>query len=109
MELVINTIMQIIINPAQIGYEKFESFVYNHPIGNFFQSTKAYYFSKAVDNYESILIAAEANGEIVGSLLSVIIREGNGIKVYIHSSYIVRGGRLPTLEVHARKGRVFLP
>lgn len=90
--------MQINSNPAKIDFTKLESFVYNHPNANFFQSTKAFNFFNEVNNYEPILIVAEEDNEIVGSLLAVIIKEGNGIKGYLSKRCIIWGGPLVKLD-----------
>ena len=86
--------MKIITDINQIHFQDLEQFVYNHPNGNFFQSTKAYQFFQSVENYEPILIVAEENGEIVGSLQAVIIKEGKGIKGFLSRRCIVWGGPL---------------
>ncbi len=85
--------MTIFTDLTNIDFEKLESFVYNHPNGNFFQSTKAYQFFKSVENYEPILIVAKNGEEIVGSLLAVLIKE-KGIKGYFSRRCIVWGGPL---------------
>ncbi len=86
--------MKIITDPSEIDLNKLEKFVYHHPHGNFFQSTKAFLFFKAVDNYEPVLIVALDGEEIVGSLISIVIREGKGLKGYFSSRCIVWGGPL---------------
>lgn len=84
--------MKIITDINQIHFQDLEQFVYNHPNGNFFQSTKAYQFFQSVENYEPIFIVAKDNDEIVGSLLAVCIREGKGVKGYFSRRCIIWGG-----------------
>lgn len=84
--------MKIITDINQIHFQDLEQFVYNHPHGNFFQSTQAYQFFKTIDNYEPIFIVAKEKDEIVGSLLAVCIREGKGIKGYFSRRCIIWGG-----------------
>jgi len=86
--------MQIISNPAKIDFGKLESFVYNHPDTNFFQSTFAHKFFNAVDFYEPVLLLAESDGQYVGSLQGVIMKEGSGVKGYLSNRLIVFGGPL---------------
>ena len=85
--------MQIFTDLANIDFEKLESFVYQDPRGNFFQSNKAYEFFKSVNNFEPILIVARDGEEIVGSLLAVLIKE-KGLKSYFSRRCIVWGGPL---------------
>lgn len=84
--------MKIITDINQIHFQDLEQFVYNHPNGNFFQSTKVYQFFQSVENYEPIFIVAKDNDEIVGSLLAVCIREGKGVKGYFSRRCIIWGG-----------------
>jgi len=85
--------MQIISNPAKIDFAKLESFVYNHPNANFFQSPMAYVFFKTVNGYEPVLIAAEEGKKITAILLAVIIKDP-GIKGFFSKRCIVWGGPL---------------
>jgi len=86
--------IKIITDTSKIDLNDLEQFVYQHPHGNFFQSTKAFYLFQAVDNYDPILIVALNGEEIVGSLLAVVIREGKGQKGYFSRRCIVWGGPL---------------
>jgi len=85
--------MKILTNITKINFEELEAFIYHHPHGNFFQSTKAYTFFNSVDNYDPVLLVAKEDNEIIGSLLAVIIKE-SGIKGYFSRRCIVWGGPL---------------
>ncbi|MCF8264846.1 MAG: peptidoglycan bridge formation glycyltransferase FemA/FemB family protein [Melioribacteraceae bacterium] len=71
-----------------------ETFVYNHPHANFFQSTKAYNYFSSIKNHSSILIVARNQHEIIGSLLAVLIKEGRGLKGHLSKRCIIWGGPL---------------
>jgi len=86
--------MQIITDTSEIDLNKLEQFVYHHPHGNFFQSTKAYLFFQAVENYDPVLIVAMDGKKVVGSLLAVVIKEGKGLKGYFSRRCIIWGGPL---------------
>ena len=85
--------MEIITDFNQIDLNSLEEFIYNHPHGNFFQSTNAFKFFQSVDNYEPILLVAKEKDEIVGSLLAVVMKE-KGLKGYFSRRCIVWGGPL---------------
>lgn len=86
----INTLTDI----SKIDLNQLEEFVWHHPQGNFFQSIKAFRFFQAINIYEPILIVAVEGEEIVGSLLSVVMKEGRGVKGYFSRRCIVWGGPL---------------
>jgi len=86
--------MQITANIEEINLSRVEQFVNRHPHGNFFQSTKAYQFFKAVDNYEPLFIVVLDGDEITGSLLAVLIKESGGLRGYLSRRCIVWGGPL---------------
>jgi serine/alanine adding enzyme len=69
-------------------------FVNLHPYANIFQSVEAYNFFKTATNHEPVLIVVEDDGEILGSLLALIITEGKGLKGYLSRRCIVTGGPL---------------
>lgn len=84
----------IITNPLELDKQKWAEFVYNHPLGNIYQTP---YFSKIyknTKNYQPINIIIKKDEEIVGVLLAVIINEGSGIKRNITSRSILIGGPL---------------
>ncbi len=61
---------------------------------NFFQSSQAFRLFQALDNYKPIIILAEENEEILGSILAVFISEGNGLKGHFSNRCIVWDGPL---------------
>jgi len=71
--------------------KRWESFVQNHPNGNFFQAPAAYQFFSGVEGYAPVMIYAEEENNIKGILSSVIIKE-LGIKGYFSRRCIVYGG-----------------
>jgi len=85
--------MKIISDRSEINFDNLEQFVYHHPHGNFFQSTKAYEFFQSVENYEPVLLVAKKGNEMVGSLLAALMKE-KGIKGYFSRRCIVWGGPL---------------
>lgn len=89
-----NNKFQIITDIDEASLECVEQFVYNHPNGNFFQSTKAYNFFRSLPSYKPALLVAKEDDEIVGTLLAVVIKEGNGINGYFSRRCIVWGGPL---------------
>ncbi len=84
--------MKITPNSNELDLTKLDTFVSKHSNGIFFQSSKAFKFFQSVENYEPIIIIAEDNEIIVGSLLAVIIKEGKSLKGYFSSRCIVYGG-----------------
>ena len=86
--------MIIISETSKIDLKRLENFVYHHPHGNFFQSSKAFQFFQSVDNYEPLFIVARDGDEIAGSLLAVVIKESGGLKGYFSRRCIVWGGPL---------------
>lgn len=79
-------------NPSDEQLCKIEEFVFNHPNGNFYQSTKAYQLFKEIENYQPLFFIAEENGKIKGSLLAFVIRDGKGIKKFLSRRCIIWGG-----------------
>jgi len=75
-------------------HTELEAFVRTHPFANFFQSAKAVEFFRLVPNHTPILITAWENDKIIGSLVAVLIKEGNGLRGYFSRRLIVWGGPL---------------
>jgi len=85
--------MKIISDYKNIDLNNLESFVYNHPSGNFFQSTHYFNFIKSLPPYQPILIVFQDDNEsIKGSLIAVIQKEKGIIKSKLSSRCIVIGG-----------------
>ncbi len=72
-------------------YNKIESFVTNHPNGNFFQSPAAYKLFQSAENHQPFVIIASENEELKGILTGVIFNEP-GIKGFFSRRCIVWGG-----------------
>jgi len=86
--------IRTIINLSELDFKKVTQFVSSHPNASFFQSPIAFHFFKSVENYQPFLFVALENDEIVGSLLAVVMQEGNGLKGYFSRRGIVWGGPL---------------
>jgi len=85
--------MKIIIDCNNIDLNKLEAFVYNHPNGNFFQSTLYFNFIKSLPQYEPIsIVVQDDEGNITGSLIAVIQKEKSFIKSKFSRRCIVIGG-----------------
>lgn len=74
--------------------KEFRQFVYDHPNGNFFQSDEAFLLFENASFYEPFLLIANESNEIIGSLLFVIIKEGNGLTGFFTKRCVVWGGPL---------------
>ena len=81
-------------NLTDSDFSALDAFMHPHPQANFFQSTQAFRFFTAVENYDPFFIVARDGQEIVGSLLAVVIKESGRVKGYFSRRCIVRGGPL---------------
>ena len=86
--------MEINTKINDVSLARIDSFVSHHPNGNFFQSSKAVIFFQQVENHEPILIEVQENGDTVGSLLAIIVKESGGAKGYLSRRCIIWGGPL---------------
>ena len=86
--------MQIVNDFTHMDVAALDSFVEKHPNGNFFQSGKALEFFRSVPKHQPVVIVALDNNEVIGSLLSVIIRDWSSIKGYFTRRCITWGGPL---------------
>ena len=89
-----NPTIKVITDNSGIDRTKWNDFIASQPNANFFQSPGAFQFFQAVENYQPLLVIAEENNQIVGSLLAVLIRDGKGLKGYFSRRCIVWGGPL---------------
>ena len=89
-----NPTIKVITDNTGFDRPKWNDFVESHSSANFFQSPEAFQFFQSVENYQPLLVIAEENDQIVGSLLSVVIRDGRGVKGYFSRRCIVWGGPL---------------
>lgn len=87
-----SSIVKLIASPSNPQLHKLEDFVFNHPDGNFFQSSHAYLAYKSAKNYEPILLVAERHNEIIGSLIALLIKDGGSIKSIFSRRCIIWGG-----------------
>lgn len=81
-------------NNIQIYYKKLEAFVYNHPLGNIYQSPDFYNNYLYTKNYEPILIFESKNHEIIGSVLGIIIKQSQGLIGKLSARSLIIGGPL---------------
>lgn len=86
--------MRIIINNISPDIEKkWKNLLTGHPHNTIFQSPDMYSFYLKVQNFEPFLFyASDEDGNCMGILLAVIIKEGKGIKGYLSSRVVVYGG-----------------
>jgi len=87
-------LIKLFTEESQFDLTELEEFINYNENSNFFQSIQAFIFFKNVDNYKPLLIVAKEKEKVVGSLLALIIREGNGIKGYFSRRCVVWGGPL---------------
>ncbi len=71
-----------------------KSFIESVPESNYFQSLAFYHLTLGAPGFQPVLIIAQKNNEIVGSLLGVIQSNGSGIKSWMSRRLIVWGGPL---------------
>jgi len=82
-------------NISDNSFQKWNNFLYSHPHNTVFQSPEMYSFYEKVRNFTPYAFIAEDNqGEIVGVLLAVLIKEGKGLKGFFSSRVVVYGGPL---------------
>ncbi len=79
----------------EIDHKKWSQFVYQHPKGTIFQTPEMYEIYKYTKNYEPISLAiVNEDNEIMGTLLSVIQREYDGMVGDFSTRAIIWGGPL---------------
>lgn len=87
--------IKIIECTAKVNDEKkWAQFVFNHPLGNVFQSPEYFQVFKEIQNFQSNAIIAIENDEIIGSLVYIIQKEAKGILGILSSRSIIMGGPL---------------
>ncbi len=77
---------------SSIDRDSFNSFIKKHPNGNFFQSLEAFTYFTSVEGYKPLIILASVDGEIVGSLLAILMKEKKKIKGYLSRRCIIYNG-----------------
>jgi len=73
---------------------KVDDFVSTHPNGNIFQSKAMFDLYSSIENNTPFIIVVLKNGQIVGSLLSVIMEEPGILKSLFSKRCIIEGGPL---------------
>jgi len=79
-----------------------EEFVQQHPLGGFFQSGRAFRFFSSLEHFTPMLLTAQKDGRILGSLLCVAMQEGGGPKGFFSRRCIINGGPLVSEEAPDR-------
>ncbi len=82
--------MKILTDISQIDKQQWSDFVKNHPLGTVFQTPEMYECYANAESQPNIIVAEE-NGQIVGVLASVLLKE-KGIKGCMSVRSIVTGG-----------------
>lgn len=86
-----------------IDREKWSNFLLNHPAGNIFQTSEFFNVYRETKNYEPIfLYAIDDKNDLLGILLSVIIKSNGGILGRFSSRTIIFGGPI----VRENDGRI---
>ena len=78
----------------KINIQQWSEFVSNHPYGNVFQTPMMYEAYLKTNGYTPLIFIAYQDNNIVGVLLSVLIKESGFIKGYFSSRSIITGGPL---------------
>lgn len=87
--------MHIINDYNAIDKANWREFVLNHPRGNIFQTPEMYNVYRSTTNYKPyVFIAIDENKEIIGLLLSVLIKEKKGLLGYLTARSIIFGSPL---------------
>lgn len=85
--------MTILTNVNEINRSAWSEFVAAHPKGNVFQTPEMYDCYVATPGYEPHVLAAMQDGQMVGIMLYVIMRE-KGIKAHFSARSIIQGAPL---------------
>ncbi len=84
--------IRVIEDISTIERDSFNCFQEEHPNGNFFQSLEAFTYFASIDGYKPVIILATEAGEIVGSLLAIIMKEKSKVKGYLSRRCIIYSG-----------------
>lgn len=85
--------IRIITGSLNTEADTIKRFVYNHPLGNYFQSPSLYHLYLKTPNYTPLfLISYSQFDEINGLLLANVQREDGGVKGFFSSRCIIVGG-----------------
>lgn len=80
--------------PDLSAFNRIQKFVECHCDNNFFQSVYAFNIFFEAKNHSPIYLTVEKNGELMGVLLAVIIKNGGFIKGFFSGRCVVWGGPL---------------
>lgn len=86
--------IKIIADIDKIDRNAFDAFVLNHPLGNIYQTSPLYSSFGKTRNYEPIIIQIKKSDEVIGSLVSTIIKERSGIIGKLTARSVIIGGPL---------------
>ena len=82
----------------KINTQQWSDFVRNHPNGNVFQTPEMYNSYEGLKGYSPRIFVAYQKDEIVGVLLSVLIKESGALKKHFSARSIIIGGPLVVNE-----------
>jgi len=85
---------KLITDISKINLDNWREFVFNHPLGNVFQSPEMLQAYKGINNFKAEVICVVKQNVIIGILLYVIQKEGKGILSVLLSRSIIMGGPL---------------
>jgi len=98
--------LEVSSNISEKLLDRWEAFVEAHPHGSVLQSRFLYDLFEATRNFEPVMVYCTENDELVGIVLSVLIREADGIKGLFSSRLVVYGGPLISME-HPERSEIF--
>lgn len=85
---------RIVTDADAIDRKEWEQFIYDHPLGNVFQTPQMYMAYGATKNYQPIVVACYKANSLVGLLLAVVQKEYNGLLGKLSARSIIWGGPL---------------
>ena len=89
---------EIISDIARIDTGKWDEFVAQHPEGTVFQSYEMYTLFERSDKFDPYIFQVTRNGQIIGILLAVIIKEFSGRIGFLTSRAVIYGGPLINIQ-----------
>ena len=85
---------RIVTDALAIDPGQWERFVFEHPMGNVFQTPQMYVAYKATKNYQPMVVACYDKDSLAGILLAVVQKEYAGILGKLSARSIIWGGPL---------------
>lgn len=95
--------MKIKTDINEIQIKDWNSFIASHPEGTVFQSFEMYQLFEDSKNYSPVILVAEKQGNIVGVLLAVIIKEYSGLIGFFSARTLIYGGPIISTERNDRE------